>query len=655
MTSTRSVLCSTSSTPDAARSRARTLAELTRQHLNDEPVRPSEVVADIEPAVERTILACLEKDPARRPPSALSVSAMLPGGDPLQAALQAGETPSPAVVAAARGGEATPAGLVAALVAVIVTGGLAVPYLTQQVYFLRYQPLETPISVLEFQAREMLERLGYTGGADSASGFDAEDDYLLWVQQSDQSADRWEGLATGHPSVPRFWYRTSEAPLVPLAMMGRVSATQPVAAQAGIAGLWLDMGGRLLRFYALPPQLEVADEAGETDWSTLFREAGLDEADFSPATPAWTPPGYADERAAWEGHFRARPELPIRVEAAAYRGRPTYFQIVGDWTRPDREPVSSRTPGIARAMHFVGLVLVTVIVGSVVLARRHARLGRGDRHGALRASAYSLASMAVVVLLTASHVADVLPELTILIRGLGFSLIIAGWIWLTYLAVEPYLRRWMPEQLVSWTRLLRGRFQDPRVGRDLLAGIAAGVFVAVAFPTVMLVPRWLGLAPPMPWPNLPPSVEGPVLFAADLIDRQIGALGSALVTLLVFFLLRLALRRAELAAAALVILMALPNALVLDLPLYISLPMGMLVYAPQVFVLLRFGLVSVTAAFFVSGLLLERPLLVDPGHWMIGATIATWAVVALLTAFAARSALGLRHAGSTGAVPATVS
>src|SRR5438552_14654650 len=88
----------------------RTLAEITRQHNEGSPVNPSQIVGDIDPAVERVILRCLEPDPRRRPHSALAVAAALPGGDPLAAALAAGETPSPEMVAEAGAkGAASPA------------------------------------------------------------------------------------------------------------------------------------------------------------------------------------------------------------------------------------------------------------------------------------------------------------------------------------------------------------------------------------------------------------------------------------------------------------------------------------------------------------------------------------------------------------------
>ena len=78
-----------------------TIAGYRKKHAEDAPTAPSSVVKDMDPAVERVILRCIEKDPAQRPASATQVAAALPGGDPLAAALAAGETPSPEMVAAA--------------------------------------------------------------------------------------------------------------------------------------------------------------------------------------------------------------------------------------------------------------------------------------------------------------------------------------------------------------------------------------------------------------------------------------------------------------------------------------------------------------------------------------------------------------------------
>src|SRR5271157_648015 len=100
---------------------ADTLAELV-QIRNEQPVsNPSSWVKDLDPVVERVIMRCLEQEPAARPASALAVAAALPGGDPLAAALAAGETPSPEMVAAAGEKEGiAPRAAVAGLASVIV-------------------------------------------------------------------------------------------------------------------------------------------------------------------------------------------------------------------------------------------------------------------------------------------------------------------------------------------------------------------------------------------------------------------------------------------------------------------------------------------------------------------------------------------------------
>src|SRR5580704_5608246 len=77
-----------------------TAVEWRRAHLESSPRTPSSVVKDIDPAVESVILRCLQKDPTKRPSSVRQVAAAFPGGDPLAAALAAGETPSPEMVAA---------------------------------------------------------------------------------------------------------------------------------------------------------------------------------------------------------------------------------------------------------------------------------------------------------------------------------------------------------------------------------------------------------------------------------------------------------------------------------------------------------------------------------------------------------------------------
>src|SRR4029077_17299169 len=84
---------------------ASTLAELVRLHTETSPLSPSSLVKDLDPAVERVILRCLDPDPRNRPASALSIAAALPGGAPLAEDLAAGRTPSPQIVAAS--GETT--------------------------------------------------------------------------------------------------------------------------------------------------------------------------------------------------------------------------------------------------------------------------------------------------------------------------------------------------------------------------------------------------------------------------------------------------------------------------------------------------------------------------------------------------------------------
>ena len=63
--------------------------------------------------------------------------------------------------------------------------------------------------------------------------------------------------------------------------------------------------------------------------------------------------------------------------------------------------------------------------------------------------------------------------------ALSWALFIATSTWVSYVALEPYVRRHWPQALIAWTRLLAGRWRDRRVGRDLLIGAVAGLATVV--------------------------------------------------------------------------------------------------------------------------------------------------------------------------------
>src|SRR5208282_2658685 len=100
----------------------KTVPQLLSQQESVQLTSMTTLAADVDPAVEKAIRRCLDPDPLRRPASALAVAAALPGGDPLAAALAAGETPSPEMVAAAGTQETLRPIVAAACVAAIALG-----------------------------------------------------------------------------------------------------------------------------------------------------------------------------------------------------------------------------------------------------------------------------------------------------------------------------------------------------------------------------------------------------------------------------------------------------------------------------------------------------------------------------------------------------
>ena len=149
----------------------------------------------LDPAIERVISRCLENDPAARPSSAMAVAVELPGGDPLAAALAAGETPDPEMVAAAGDvGGLRPAIAIPCFLAVVV-GLVAAVWLNNSVMAFRHVSLPESPDALAFRAREVLKSLGHTSSpTDEAHGFQHDRELMKYIEANDASPERWERL-----------------------------------------------------------------------------------------------------------------------------------------------------------------------------------------------------------------------------------------------------------------------------------------------------------------------------------------------------------------------------------------------------------------------------------------------------------------------------
>ncbi len=238
---------------------AGTLAEFLRLRQENRVTNPSTLVPDIDPAVQRAILRCLDPEPKKRPASAITLAASLPGGDPLAEALAAGETPSPEMVAAAGSTEGISVRSAVVCLALILVGLVAAVVLGSKTNVLAKTPFEKQPAVLEEKARDLIRSFGYADRpADRAYGFLFDTDYQQYAERKEKPAVFRDQLAKGQPPLIHFWYRQSPQALVAtdLDADGVVSPTQPPPIESGSIGLRLDPQGRLMQFDAVPPQID---------------------------------------------------------------------------------------------------------------------------------------------------------------------------------------------------------------------------------------------------------------------------------------------------------------------------------------------------------------------------------------------------------------
>ncbi len=660
--------------------RGDSLDEISRLQQSG-PASPTSHVNLLDPAVEQVILRCLEPDPADRPASVVKVALGLPGADPLAAALAAGETPSPEMVAEAGDDAGLAPRWAVPLMVLSILGLLAYSWISGHYDLLGRVPMELPPQALVYRAQEILKELGYDQPpVDQAYSFQS-DGALLRHLAKDPSPDRWQRLSGEMPAGIYLWYRQSPRMLVPQNVGGRVSFNDPPIRISGMVNLTLDAAGRLRFLQAVPAQHEptrpppagreverspieespieeppigeptagepTAEEppAGEppaekslterpieSTWAFAFEAAGLEIERFNAVTPEWLPEAFCDQRAAWTGTYADQPEPEIRVEACAYDGKPVYFSIVHPWTRADRQQEATQSTAQQVKIWIAGIFFVALTTGAVLLVRRNLRLGRGDRRGALRLAAWTVATALGGWLFQASHVAH-FAEFVIFVRSIGNILFAGALVWVLYIALEPFVRRRWPESLVSWNRLLAGGFRDPLVGRHLLYGAALGVGVNLASQLGELAPTFFGEAGPTPAGNDLDALLGTRWVFGELFYTLSNVIVNPMVILFFLVLLRVVLRNSWVALAVFVALFTALGWPESDIVVFGVLTTAA-VWTAFGLCLMRFGLVAFISAAFIS-MLNNQPLTLDFTTWYAGSTLTMLAagVAFILAAF----------------------
>jgi Protein kinase domain len=626
--------------------------ELLRVREAHPSTTPSTLVPDLDLAVERTILRCLEPDPRMRPASALEVAASLPGGDPLAEALAAGETPSPDLVAAASPDTVLRPAIALALVVAIGVGLAGMLVLTKQTQIVSMVPMENPPEVLASKARDIVRTLGYANpAADVAYGFRDERGHIEYLAKritpETSRVAHWKTMLGARPAPVSFWYAQSQGPVVPLVgpLFGRARPIDMFPAVRNGVSVDLDLDGRLLRFVISPTGRRAGvTPADVPEWSRLFTAAGLDREQFQTTASHPGSSTQGDTRVAWTGSYSGRADLPVNVLATASGGTVTSFEVVFPWT--------NRQPAFPQPTSRLNAVIVIIFAfGPILVARYNWLSGRADVRGALRIGAVAFLATLGFRLLDAHDAINAFVTRSILAFAAGQGAL-SG---ILYAALEPWVRRWWPHAMIGWARVVAGRWRDPLVARDVLVAVCTVVALGCVIRVALLTSIHLGGLPQGVSPSLGSdrpgfvlaNLEGSRLTAAALLHSIARGVPVAASMFFVLAMFRSLLRSPRLGIAAFVVFAwaftlfrawawgSLQN-------WSTGAAVAVIVVAVLTFVALRFGLLVVVVMQCLAGFLGQAILTTDFAEWYGRSSLIAVLLVSVLTIWAFRVSLGSR-------------
>ena len=606
---------------------ARTLPERMRD-VTSEVAPPSAAVRVLDPAVERLILRCLANDPAQRPRSAREVVESLPGGDPLAAAMRAGETPSPRLVAAA-GTEGSLSRTAAwSLLAAVAALFAVLLYVRSERGLGRYAPPVPSPEVLDDRASGILRTLGVATPGEPIPAFFQNAEYWAWLTKG----NRWDALRRG-PSLLtyRLEYGVSLQQSETMPRLGSGPARTDVE---------VDGQGRLTHLIATPPR---EPRPRPTDWNALLGAAGLHAGALRDAPPRFTPAAPFDTRRAWSGTYPGD-RTPIQVQAASWRGLPTFFRVTGPWHEV-ADPFAGIAFAGAGASAFMILLTAAIVGAGLLLAWRNLRLGRGDRRGARRLAAVTFICAVAGRWLPRLSAGKMREAAELFEDSLAEGLFIAAFMYLLYIALEPFVRRRWPSLLIAWTRLVAGELRNPMVGRDVLIGIIGSLFVAVMTKAMDPVLMLFGRPDKGPDVGRVSSLLGFHFTIAEVLDNAVGGMASSMLGTVLLTLLLLILRKRSLAAGAFCAGVLTMYTLSSEGD-WMVLPFVILASLLFTFVVVRYGLLA-----FVVMQVTVSPLFNAPHistRWSLPMTAVPYVAIAVLAVWAFRTSLGGQSAIAEG-------
>jgi serine/threonine-protein kinase len=235
-----------------------------------------------------------------------------------------------------------------------------------------------------------------------------------------------------------------------------------------------------------------------------------------------------------------------------------------------------------------------------------------------------------------SHLVPDVESFGLFVIAVSTALFISGLTWILYLALEPYVRRYWPQSIISWSRLVSGQLRDPLVGRDILFGVMLGTTWLLIFKITQIILLRHGSPPPL----LQTDYLLGVRWTLSAWLYQIPT--SILATLEFFFVvlgLKIGLRRDWLAA---IVFVAIFTGLKTSGSTYpaIELPAQILVYAIAVLIVVRFGLIPLACAIFTVDLLVNVPFTADFSAWYASSAIFVLLSVVALAAWGFYHSLG---------------